>query len=181
MVWRSEGGAGRRLWTGYTALVARNLPFTALQFPLFEIFRGQIWNWKRGGAESSHTRKDYADSDQLQDTRQSKETRQNGPQVGSCRDRFGDGSKCCSLGQPCSVADHSIRCGQNENYAQRRELISPGNHMGNYEQDSPKRGGAWHLSGSYASWDMDGPGEWLISGLIRNGQDLAQRDITRPS
>lgn len=78
MVWRSEGGAGRRLWTGYTALVARNLPFTALQFPLFEIFRGQIWNWKRGGAESSHTRKDYADSDQLQDTRQSKETRQNG-------------------------------------------------------------------------------------------------------
>lgn len=31
-----------RLWSGYTALVARNLPFTGLQFPLFEFVRSRI-------------------------------------------------------------------------------------------------------------------------------------------
>ncbi|KAH7159865.1 mitochondrial carrier domain-containing protein [Dactylonectria estremocensis] len=36
-------GASRRLFTGYTALVARNLPFTALQFPIFEHVRARIW------------------------------------------------------------------------------------------------------------------------------------------
>lgn len=43
--WRqlAGGGAGRRLFTGYTALVARNLPFTALQFPAFEHIRGRLW------------------------------------------------------------------------------------------------------------------------------------------
>ncbi len=42
MVWRAEGGAARRLWSGYTALAARNLPFTALQFPIFEFVRGRV-------------------------------------------------------------------------------------------------------------------------------------------
>lgn len=37
-------GATRRLWSGYTALAARNLPFTALQFPLFEAVRARVWN-----------------------------------------------------------------------------------------------------------------------------------------
>lgn len=32
------------LFSGYTALVARNLPFTALQFPLFEYARGRLWD-----------------------------------------------------------------------------------------------------------------------------------------
>ena len=36
-------GASRRLFTGYTALVARNLPFTALQFPIFEHVRATYW------------------------------------------------------------------------------------------------------------------------------------------
>ncbi|KAF4983276.1 hypothetical protein FZEAL_1261 [Fusarium zealandicum] len=36
-------GASRRLFTGYTALVARNLPFTALQFPIFEHVRAEFW------------------------------------------------------------------------------------------------------------------------------------------
>ena len=36
-------GATRRLWSGYTALAARNLPFTALQFPLFEAVRAHVW------------------------------------------------------------------------------------------------------------------------------------------
>ncbi|KAM0435982.1 hypothetical protein ACHAPT_002874 [Fusarium lateritium] len=36
-------GASRRLFTGYTALVARNLPFTALQFPIFEHMRARVW------------------------------------------------------------------------------------------------------------------------------------------
>lgn len=36
-------GATRRLWSGYTALAARNLPFTALQFPLFEAVRARVW------------------------------------------------------------------------------------------------------------------------------------------
>ncbi|PHH63341.1 hypothetical protein CDD81_6038 [Ophiocordyceps australis] len=41
-------GAWRRLFTGYTALVARNLPFTALQFPMFEHMRSRLWAWRRG-------------------------------------------------------------------------------------------------------------------------------------
>ncbi|PTB62547.1 mitochondrial carrier, partial [Trichoderma citrinoviride] len=35
--------ASGRLFTGYSALVARNLPFTALQFPLFEHIRARLW------------------------------------------------------------------------------------------------------------------------------------------
>lgn len=36
-------GAGRKLLSGYTAMVARNLPFTAMQFPIFEYVRKQFW------------------------------------------------------------------------------------------------------------------------------------------
>lgn len=43
-----SGVAWRRLFTGYTALVARNLPFTALQFPIFEHIRARLWR-SRGG------------------------------------------------------------------------------------------------------------------------------------
>ncbi len=32
----------RQLWRGYTTLAARNLPFTAMQFPLFESLRARI-------------------------------------------------------------------------------------------------------------------------------------------
>lgn len=47
---RQLGGSGapKRLFTGYTALVARNLPFTALQFPMFEHMRATLWE-RRGG------------------------------------------------------------------------------------------------------------------------------------
>ncbi|OAR01708.1 hypothetical protein LLEC1_06941 [Akanthomyces lecanii] len=38
-----ETGVGRRLFTGYTALLARNLPLTAMQFPIFEHLRSKIW------------------------------------------------------------------------------------------------------------------------------------------
>lgn len=41
-------GAPRRLFTGYTALVARNLPFTALQFPMFEHIRTRLWESRPG-------------------------------------------------------------------------------------------------------------------------------------
>lgn len=41
----------RRLFTGYTALVARNLPFTALQFPIFEQLRSWAWKKKLGGRQ----------------------------------------------------------------------------------------------------------------------------------
>ncbi|KAK0620921.1 mitochondrial carrier domain-containing protein [Immersiella caudata] len=44
MVWGSDGRVMRRMWSGYTALVARNLPFTALHFPMFEFFRGRLWD-----------------------------------------------------------------------------------------------------------------------------------------
>lgn len=37
-------GAGQKLLSGYTAMVARNLPFTAIQFPIFEYTRKQIWS-----------------------------------------------------------------------------------------------------------------------------------------
>ncbi|EON98192.1 putative mitochondrial carrier protein [Phaeoacremonium minimum UCRPA7] len=46
MLWKSEGGPARRLLTGYTALAARNLPFTALQFPVFEATRRRIWEYR---------------------------------------------------------------------------------------------------------------------------------------
>ncbi|KAF4472316.1 PET8 member of the mitochondrial carrier (MCF) family [Fusarium albosuccineum] len=42
-------GASRRLFTGYTALVARNLPFTALQFPIFEHVRARVWKSRSDG------------------------------------------------------------------------------------------------------------------------------------
>ncbi|KAL9469172.1 hypothetical protein ACSS6W_010866 [Trichoderma asperelloides] len=38
------GNATKSLFSGYTALVARNLPFTALQFPMFENARGRLWD-----------------------------------------------------------------------------------------------------------------------------------------
>lgn len=45
---RSGGQAAvKRLFTGYTALVARNLPFTALQFPAFEHLRSTLWERRR--------------------------------------------------------------------------------------------------------------------------------------
>ncbi|KAF7564119.1 hypothetical protein G7046_g66 [Stylonectria norvegica] len=52
---RQLGGTGafRRLFTGYTALVARNLPFTALQFPIFEHIRGRIWKSRSEGREDA--------------------------------------------------------------------------------------------------------------------------------
>ncbi|KAL2756496.1 hypothetical protein ACRALDRAFT_2059591 [Sodiomyces alcalophilus JCM 7366] len=49
----AKSGPGKRLFTGYTALVARNLPFTALQFPLFEHVRDRIWNWRDSRDQSS--------------------------------------------------------------------------------------------------------------------------------
>ncbi|KLU83776.1 hypothetical protein MAPG_02827 [Magnaporthiopsis poae ATCC 64411] len=48
MLRASDGGASRRLWTGYTALAARNLPFTAMQFPMFEHIRASLWRWRDG-------------------------------------------------------------------------------------------------------------------------------------
>ncbi|KAM7189511.1 Mitochondrial carrier domain containing protein [Rhypophila sp. PSN 637] len=52
-----SAGSARNLWAGYVALVARNLPFTAINFPLFEFFRAQIWDWpdrgRREGSEHS--------------------------------------------------------------------------------------------------------------------------------
>ena len=42
-------GAAGRLFTGYTALIARNLPFTALQFPIFEHIRSRLWDSRLRG------------------------------------------------------------------------------------------------------------------------------------
>lgn len=42
-------GASRKLLSGYTALVARNLPFTAIQFPIFEFMRERIWSRRYPG------------------------------------------------------------------------------------------------------------------------------------
>ncbi|KAI8623646.1 mitochondrial carrier domain-containing protein [Xylariaceae sp. FL1651] len=49
---RQLGGAhaGRKLLSGYTALVARNLPFTAIQFPIFEFVRARMWGRRSGTA-----------------------------------------------------------------------------------------------------------------------------------
>ncbi|KAI0098253.1 mitochondrial carrier domain-containing protein [Nemania sp. FL0031] len=42
----ADAGRRRLLLSGYTALVARNLPFTAIQFPIFEIARARMWGWR---------------------------------------------------------------------------------------------------------------------------------------
>ncbi|KAI9797622.1 MAG: hypothetical protein M1833_005405 [Piccolia ochrophora] len=43
-----------QLWRGYTALAARNLPFTAMQFPMFEHLRSKIIHHRgRSGAKPS--------------------------------------------------------------------------------------------------------------------------------
>ncbi|KAI8962993.1 mitochondrial carrier [Daldinia sp. FL1419] len=44
-------GVGRKLLSGYTALVARNLPFTAIQFPIFEFMRSRIWGQRSRAAQ----------------------------------------------------------------------------------------------------------------------------------
>ncbi|CAK7219464.1 hypothetical protein SCUCBS95973_003830 [Sporothrix curviconia] len=56
MLANAEGGAIRRLLSGYTALAARNLPFTAMQFPMFEALRVRLrqrWD-SRQGASTHH-------------------------------------------------------------------------------------------------------------------------------
>ncbi|KAK1979630.1 mitochondrial carrier domain-containing protein [Colletotrichum cereale] len=45
----TSSGAQRRLFSGYTALVARNLPFTAIQFPIFEHVRKTMWDSRTRG------------------------------------------------------------------------------------------------------------------------------------
>lgn len=44
-----------QLWRGYTALAARNLPFTAMQFPLFEHLRSSIHDYRKRRGLSSGT------------------------------------------------------------------------------------------------------------------------------
>lgn len=51
------GGAAHRMLTGYSALVARNLPFTAMQFPIFEAVRKLLWD-RRDRKSSDSTVKD---------------------------------------------------------------------------------------------------------------------------
>ncbi|KAH6646602.1 mitochondrial carrier domain-containing protein [Truncatella angustata] len=41
-------GVAHKLLSGYTAMVARNLPFTAIQFPIFEYARTRIWRRREG-------------------------------------------------------------------------------------------------------------------------------------
>lgn len=41
------------LFRGYTALAMRNLPFTALQFPMFEAAREHIWQFRKGTPEDA--------------------------------------------------------------------------------------------------------------------------------
>ncbi|OTB15768.1 hypothetical protein K445DRAFT_74872 [Daldinia sp. EC12] len=49
----SGSDVGRKLLSGYTALVARNLPFTAIQFPIFEFIRSRIWSRRSGTIQSN--------------------------------------------------------------------------------------------------------------------------------
>lgn len=48
MLRRNGNGVARTLWRGYTTLVARNLPYTAIQFPVFEYLRARIWRQRQG-------------------------------------------------------------------------------------------------------------------------------------
>ncbi|CAG8948104.1 unnamed protein product [Penicillium salamii] len=50
-----------RLWSGYTALLGRNLPTSALQFPLFEYIRSHMirtWRKKSGKDDNAHSQSD---------------------------------------------------------------------------------------------------------------------------
>ncbi|ROW07033.1 hypothetical protein VPNG_06601 [Cytospora leucostoma] len=60
MITNSGGfaGAAHRLLTGYTALAARNLPFTALQFPIFEGMRRRLWERQDAQKSAALTVKD---------------------------------------------------------------------------------------------------------------------------
>ena len=42
-----------QLWRGYTALAGRNLPFTAMQFPMFEHLRTYIYNYRKREGHST--------------------------------------------------------------------------------------------------------------------------------
>jgi len=52
-------GAGPRLLSGYTALVARNLPFTSIQFPIFEFVRARLWQRRSTRAANSDDGADF--------------------------------------------------------------------------------------------------------------------------
>ncbi|KAL2011669.1 hypothetical protein VTN00DRAFT_4387 [Thermoascus crustaceus] len=64
-----------RLWSGYTALVARNLPFTGIHFPIFEYLRGHMIDWRReykaraaaaaGASVNQQEQSGSSDADQL--------------------------------------------------------------------------------------------------------------------
>jgi len=47
------------LWRGYGALAGRNLPFTALQFPMFENFKARIQAWRARRWEAQGRGKEY--------------------------------------------------------------------------------------------------------------------------
>jgi solute carrier family 25 (mitochondrial S-adenosylmethionine transporter), member 26 len=55
---RQVAGSGTqgRLWTGYVALVARNVPFTAIQFPIFEFVRGKLWSMRSARRPDAQSR-----------------------------------------------------------------------------------------------------------------------------
>ncbi|KAH8912295.1 mitochondrial carrier [Coniochaeta sp. PMI_546] len=76
MLRHSEGGALRRLWSGYTALAARNLPFTAMQFPMFEYLRGKLWAWRaKKDSGAAAARSGSRDGEDLQEKVQASEAR----------------------------------------------------------------------------------------------------------
>lgn len=73
MLRHAEGGPARRLWSGYTALAARNLPFTAMQFPMFEFFRGKLWDWRAKKKGIEQRTRHAKDGEDLQEKIQAKE------------------------------------------------------------------------------------------------------------
>ena len=42
-----------QLWRGYTALAGRNLPFTAMQFPMFEHLRSSIYAYRKRAGKAT--------------------------------------------------------------------------------------------------------------------------------
>lgn len=48
-----------KLWSGYSALVGRNLPFTGLHFPMFEYVRSHIVDWRDGKKRDGRGVQDY--------------------------------------------------------------------------------------------------------------------------
>lgn len=84
-IWRGSAGPARNVWTGYTALVARNLPFTSIHFPLFEFIRAQIWARRDPSSAGTRNANPQTDGSSIKRQTPPSTAHENGPKPGGVR------------------------------------------------------------------------------------------------